>query len=67
MNVRETQFPEAMTVEAMRLLEQASVQMLGALRRAALREQAQDAGAVEYDSWAGALEYDSWWSNFHRQ
>lgn len=47
----EVPFPEAMTLETLRLLQQAF---------SALRREAQHAGAAEYDSWAGMLEYDSW-------
>jgi hypothetical protein len=55
-------FPEAMTVEMIDVLEQASALMFRALRRNAQRFlHAQDAGTAEYDSWAaGTIEYDSW-------
>lgn len=57
MNATDLQFPEAMTVEAIRILQE----VLTALRR-----EAQDAGAAEYDSWAANLEYDSWSACFRR-
>ncbi len=60
MSVRQTVFQEATTLETIQKLEEASAQVFGALRRNALQQQAQDAGAAEYDSWAGAIEYESW-------
>lgn len=58
MNATDLQFPEAMTVEAIRILQE----VLGALRH-----DAQQAGNAEYDAWAGCLEYDSWSAIFRGQ
>jgi hypothetical protein len=58
-------FPEPMTLGKIEMLEEASAAMFQSLRRNALKQQAQEAGATEYHSWganrdAGAIEYDSW-------
>ncbi len=45
-------FPEAMTLETIQMLEEASALAFDALRRDARRKQSQEAGAIEYDSWA---------------
>lgn len=60
MNVQEMGFPEATTLETIQMLEEASARMFRALRRNALHQRAQEAGAAEYDSWAGVIEYESW-------
>jgi hypothetical protein len=55
---------EPVTPETIEKLEEASTLMFRAFRRDALKQQAEVAGAREYDSWlgqdAGAREYDSW-------
>lgn len=43
--------PEPVTLEAIETLERASAQVFRSLRRDALERQAQEAGAIEYDSW----------------
>jgi len=45
-------FPEPVTPERVRMLEEATALMLEALRDGALARQAQQAGAIEHDSWA---------------
>lgn len=64
MNTQEMALPEAMRVETIEMLEEASALVFRALRQSAQQLQARDAGVVEYDSWsprpAGAIEYDSW-------
>ncbi|MBE0546289.1 MAG: hypothetical protein IH627_01265 [Rubrivivax sp.] len=45
-------FPEPMTLEAVETLERAVAQMFRSLRREAQGRQAQDTGAIEYESWA---------------
>ena len=45
-------FPAPMTLEAIETLERATAQMFRSLRRELLGRQAQDTGAIEYDSWA---------------
>ena len=67
MNAQQMMFPgqdsgQAMTLEAIQKLEEATTLMLRALRHSAAPQQRQD-GAAEYDSWtAGAIEYDSWFA-----
>jgi len=63
MNMQQTDFPEALMVEAIQRLEEASVRILRALRENARQQQALQAGAMEYDSWSAAIEYDSWFAN----
>jgi hypothetical protein len=63
-------FPKPMTLERIEMLEEASAAIFQSLRRNTLRQQAQDAGAIEYDSWAnhrdaGSIEFDSWAGNSH--
>jgi hypothetical protein len=59
-------FPEtfAMTLEVLEALEVTSARLVRKLRLAAQPGAAQDAGAIEYDSWVarspGELGYDSW-------
>ena len=53
-------FPEANMVETIQRLEEAAARILSALRENARQQQAQQAGAAEYDSWSAAIEYDSW-------
>lgn len=57
----------AMNLETVQMLEEASALVLRALRRTAPPQQAQDAGAIEYDSWLANAEYDSWSSSFDGQ
>jgi hypothetical protein len=64
MNMQQADFPEAMTVETIQRLEEASARILHALREHARQQQAQQAGAMEYDSWPAAMEYDSWCARF---
>ena len=45
-------FPDPVTLETIAMLEEASALMFRSLRRDALRPQARDAGAIEYDSWS---------------
>ena len=45
-------FPEPVTLETIEMLEEVSALMFRSLRRNALKPQARDAGAIEYDSWA---------------
>lgn len=45
-------FPEPVTPERVRMLEEATALMLEALRDGALARQAEQAGAIEHDSWA---------------
>ena len=63
MNVRQMVFPipegqatlsvpEAMTLETIQMLEEASALAFRALRQDAPRKRFQEAGAIEYDSWA---------------
>jgi hypothetical protein len=48
-------FPEPVTLETIEMLEEASAVMFRSLRRNAVKLQAQDAGAIEHDSWATNL------------
>jgi hypothetical protein len=64
MNVQQADFPEAMVVETIQRLEEASAQIFHALRENARQQQARQAGATEYDSWPAAMEYDSWCARF---
>ncbi len=54
----------AVAVETIEMLEEASAVMFRTLRRNAQPSEARHAGAIEYDSWCarspGAIEYDSW-------
>jgi hypothetical protein len=54
----------AMTLETIELLEEASALMFRTLRGTAQPQDPAHAGAIEYDSWGanspGAIEYDSW-------
>jgi hypothetical protein len=45
-------FPEPVTLETIEMLEEAAALMFRSLRRNALKPQAPDAGAIEFDSWA---------------
>jgi hypothetical protein len=49
-------FPEAMTLETIEMLEQAAAMMFHGLRRNVARPHAQQAGAVEYDSWSNVFD-----------
>jgi hypothetical protein len=63
MNVRQIvlPLPEAMTVETIEMLEEASALVFRALRQGTHPPRCEDVGAAEYESWtAGAVEYDSW-------
>ena len=57
---------EPMTTEAIAVVDEISALLLRTMRRNVLERRAQDAGAIEYDSWlnhdAGAREYDSWFT-----
>lgn len=64
MNVQQADFPEAMMVETIQRLEEASARIFHALRENARQHQARQAGAMEYDSWSAAVEYDSWCARF---
>lgn len=48
--------PEALTLETIQVLEEASALAFSALRRDVLQKKSQEAGVLEYDSWA---------ANFH--
>lgn len=62
MNMQHPDFPEATVVETLQRLEEAAARIFGALRDNARQQQAQQAGAIEYDSWSAAIEYDSWFA-----
>jgi hypothetical protein len=62
MNMQQPYFPEATTVDMIQRLEEAASRIFSALRENARRQQAQQAGAAEYDSWLAAAEYDSWFT-----
>ena len=47
--------PDPVTLESVEMLEEASALMFRSLRRSALKPQAEDPGAIEYDSWAANL------------
>ena len=64
MDLQQADFPEAMMVETIRRLEEASARIFHVLRENARQQQAQKAGAMEYDSWSAALEYNSWCARF---
>lgn len=64
MNVQQADFPEAVMVETIQRLEEASARIFHALRENARQQQARQAGATEYDSWSAAMEYDSWCARF---
>jgi hypothetical protein len=57
---------EPMSMEAIAVGDAISALLLRTLPRNVLERHAQDAGAIEYDSWlnhdAGAREYDSWFT-----
>lgn len=63
MNVQQPDFPEAMMAKTIQGLEEATARIFHALRENA-RQQARQAGAMEYDSWSAAMEYDSWCGGF---
>jgi hypothetical protein len=54
----------AMAMETIEMLEEASALMFRTLRGNAQPSDPRRAGAIEYDSWGadspGAIEYDSW-------
>jgi hypothetical protein len=60
MNMQQAEFSEAMMLETLQRLEEASARIAHALRESARQQQARQAGAMEYDSWSAAIEYDSW-------
>ena len=62
MNMQQADFPEATVVETIQRLEEAAARIFRALRESARQQQAQHAGAAEYDSWSAAIEYDSWFT-----
>lgn len=63
MNVQQADFPEAMMVETIQRLEEASARIFRALRENARQQQARQGGVMEYDSWSAAIEYNSWFAN----
>lgn len=62
MDMQQPDFPEATVVETLQRLEETAARIFGALRDNARQQQAQQAGAIEYDSWSAAIEYDSWFA-----
>ena len=62
MNMQQADFPEATVVETIQRLEEAAARIFRALRESARQQQAQHAGAAEYDSWSAAIEYESWFT-----
>ena len=62
MNMQQPGFPEATVVETIQRLEEAAARIFSALRENARHQQAQQAGAAEYDSWSAGIEYDSWFA-----
>lgn len=62
MNMQQADFPEATVVQTIQRLEEAAARIFRALRESARQQQAQHAGAAEYDSWSAAIEYDSWFT-----
>jgi hypothetical protein len=62
MNMPHADLPEATMAETIQRLEEAAVRIFSALRENARQQQAQQAGAAEYDSWSAAIEYDSWFA-----
>jgi len=60
MNLQQADLPEAMILETLQRLEEASARITHALRENERQQRARQAGAMEYDSWSAAIEYDSW-------
>lgn len=51
-------YPEAMTLETLRVLEEAAAEMFRALRQRLLPPGAADAALIEYDSWTPRVADD---------